>query len=321
MTYNPRKKVTKIFNQINKIAQKGRDYKQDYNKFIDDIVNKGDYAHFEMCLTDYYNLDPIEYKNVQEMKSKTWEKILFETDDILISGLKKLYRANNLYQQGYEIRSDSSDYTILTVAGGINEHYPFKEERLVMSESWNNKVERYKYTQVATSSQISISKDSESGIQIELLDPMVYQIDISKVIWATYSVGMPSTIIESPYELNVVHSIQPIGTQSYIDQINLHKTTIPTTHGGDYLITIRRRGDTGWLSPELKTESYSYKVYIRKENLLGTIKELDYYDPESKYLILNQKFAQLTGLKRTFIEVMKTGSIEPIIIIYDNINI
>jgi hypothetical protein len=92
------------------------------------------------------------------------------------------------------------------------------------------------------------------------------------------------------------------------------------THGGDYLVTIRRRGTPGWLSPELTHESYSYKVYVRKQNLLGTIKEFDYYDPGSAYLHLNARFAQITGLKRTFLEVMKEGEIEPITIIYDNNN-
>jgi hypothetical protein len=35
---------------------------------------------------------------------------------------------------------------------------------------------------------------------------------------------------------------------------------------------------------------------------------------------MNARFAQITGLKRTFLEVMKEGEIEPITIIYDNNN-
>jgi hypothetical protein len=212
----------------------------------------------------------------------------------------------------------------LTVAGGL-EHYPFEEEKVKISEVWNNKLERSKYNQVATSSQISITKDTttgtqSNGIQIQMLDTMVYQIEISKVIWATYSVDNQSIVIESPYELNRINNIQTVGTASYLDINTFYKSNIPTTHGGDYLITVRRRGTPGWLSSELTHESYSYKVYIRKENLLGTIKEIDYFDPGSNYLNLNNKFAQLTGLKRTFLEVMKTGEVEPITIIYDNIN-
>ena len=36
--YNPRKKVNKIFGQINKIAQKGKDNNLEYQKLIDDII-------------------------------------------------------------------------------------------------------------------------------------------------------------------------------------------------------------------------------------------------------------------------------------------
>lgn len=323
MTNDPRKKVTKIFGQINKIAQKGKDYTLDYHKLIDEIVTKGDYAHLEICLSDKYNLDPTKYRSVDELKTKTWKQILFETDASFITGLKKIYKTNSIYQQGYEIRSDKNDYTLLTVAGGL-EHYPFKEEKKLVAEKWNN-VEKYTYTQVATHSQISISKDNSTGtqsngIQLNILDTMIYQIDIAKVIWATYSIAstQSNNIIYSPYELNRVSTIQAVGTQSYLDPNIIYKTNIPTTHGGDYLVTVLRRGTPGWLSPDLTLEKYSYKVYIRKDNLLGTIKEFDYYEPNSNYLHLNQRFALATGLKKTFVEVMKTGASEPITIIYDN---
>lgn len=317
MVYDPRKKVTKIYSQINRIAQKGKDYTLEYHKLIDDIVNKGDYAHLEICLADKYNLDPNKYRSVDELKTKTWKHILFETDANFITGLKKLYKTNSIYQQGYEIRSDLNDYTLVTVAGGV-EHYPYSEEKVVVSEVWNNKVERSKYTHVATSSQISITKSAtQSTIEISLIDTKLYQIEVSKVIWATYSVGTQSTIIESPYELNRINNIRPFGTQSYIP-VRSYDSNIPTTHGGDYLVTVRRRGTPGWLSPQLTHESYSYKVYVRKDNLLGTIKEFDYYDPGSNYLHLNRNFALATGLKRTFLEVTKNGALQPITIIYDN---
>lgn len=312
---NDSRKVVKIHNQINKIAQKGKDNNLEYHKLIDDIIIKGDYAYLEMCLSDFYNIDSSKYKNIYDLKSKTWNNIMFETDSNFISNLKKIYSLNNVYQQGQEIRSNNVDYTILTVTGDSSEHYPFKEENIVISELWNNKIDNYIYTQVATSSQISISKDN-NDIKINLIDDMIYQIDVSKVIWATYSVGLSS--IESPYELNRLTSIQTQGTQSYLSTNELYNSNIPTTHGADYLITVKRRGSPGWLSPELTFESYSYKVSIRKEDFLGTIKEVDSYNPTSNYIHLNKKFAELTGLRKTYLEVIKNGTIEPITIIYDN---
>ena len=322
MKYDPRKKVAKIHGQINKIAQKGKDYTIDFHKLIDDIVAKGDYAHLEMCLADHYKLDAAKYKTVHDIKSKTWKHILFETEAGFITSLKNIYKANSLYQQGQEIRSEKNDYTILTVVGGTN-HQPFKEEKVVINEAWNNRFERSKYVPIETDSQISITKDDVStgnqsnGIQISILDPMIYQIDVTKVIWATHSViGKQS--IESPHELSMLNTIQPIGTQSYLDRNSFYKTNIPMTHGGDYLVKAYRRGTPGWLSPELTHELYSYKVYIRKENLLGTIKEVTHYDTGSNYLQMNPKLAELTGLKKTFLEVMKIGTPKPVTIIYDN---
>jgi hypothetical protein len=328
MAYDPRKKVTKIFGQINRIAQRGKDYTLDYHKLIDEIVAKGDYAHLEMCLSDHYNLDPTKYRTIHEIKSKTWKHILFETDASFITGLKKIYRAGGVYQQGHEIRSEKDGYTTLRVAGGFFGPYSFAEEKVTISENWNNKVVRSKYVQTTgTASQIFVYKHEDNkkvqSILIALFDDKAYQVDISKVIWATYSVT-PSYSIESPYELNRLKTIITSGTQSYLTPNIATASNIPMTHGGDYLVTVHRRGTTGWLSPQLTQESYSYKVYVRKENLLGTIKEFDYNDAwlpgqQSSYLHINQKFAMATGLKKTFLEVQRTGDAQPITIIYDNL--
>jgi hypothetical protein len=317
MTNDPRKKVTKIFGQINKIAQKGKDYTLDYHKLIDEIVAQGDFAYLMMCLSDNYNIDTLKYRTVDDIKSKTWKLILFQTDASFISGLKRIYKANSVYQQGIEIRSDMDDYVSLAEAG-----HPFLEEKVTIG-TWNNRIERTVYTQTATSSQISITKDNSggtqsNGIQLELLDPMVYQIDIYKATWATFSAsGTSSQTLEYIIEKNLLGEIRPVGTQSSISPA-FYKTGIPMTHGGDYLITVKRRGTPGWFSPEMRQESYSYKVYVRKENLLGTIKEVEYYDPGSEYLQVNQRFAQLTGMKRTFLEVQKASLSVPITVIYDS---
>lgn len=317
MAYDPRRKSTKIFGQINKIAQKGKDYVLEYHRLIDDIVAKGDYAYLEMCLSDNYKIDTLKYRTVHDIKSKTWNLILFQTDASFISGLKRIYKASGVYQQGIEIRSEKDDYASLAEAV-----HPFAEERLTIG-AWNSRIERTVYTQAATSSQISITKDNSggtqsNGIQLELLDTMAYHIGIYNVTWGTFSAsGTSSQTLEYTIEKSLLGEIRPVGTQSSISPA-FYKTGIPMTHGGDYLITVKRRGAPGWLSPEMRQESYSYKVYVRKENLLGTIKEVEYYDPGSEYLQLNQRFAQLTGMKRTFLEVQKASLSAPITVIYDS---
>lgn len=317
MAYDPRRKSAKIFGQINKIAQKGKDYVLEYHRLIDEIVAKGDYAHLEMCLSDNYKIDTLKYRTVDDIKSKTWKLILFQTDASFISGLKRIYKASGVYQQGIEIRSDAEDYAALSGA-----EHPLSEEKMSIG-AWNSSVERTVYAQAATSSQIAISKDNSGGtqsrgIQLELLDTMAYQIGIYNVTWATFSTsGTSSQTLEYTREKSLLGEIRPLGTQSSIST-GFYKTGIPMTHGGDYLIEVKRRGAPGWLSPALRQEAYSYKVYVRKENLLGTIKEVEYQEPGSEYLHLNQRFAQLTGMKKTFLEVQKAGLSAPITVIYDS---
>ena len=52
---NPtRKKLEKIYNQIDKIATKGKDNILEYTRYIDELIVKGDYSNFEQCLYYYY---------------------------------------------------------------------------------------------------------------------------------------------------------------------------------------------------------------------------------------------------------------------------
>lgn len=418
-----RKKVDKIYSQIKRVAQKGKDYVLEYHRLIDEIVAKGDYAYFEMCLSDYYNIDSVKYRTVYEIKSKTWKHILFETDSTMIGKLKKLYKEKNVYQQGLEIRSEDMSYLNIQKKG------PYLAEEVGTKTSYNTETKRTKYTLLPESlNQIETTKVSTStfsAIDISVIDEKIYKIEVSKVIWATFSVplynkpvsmtqssakegdllvvkmreldkdgsfkqggiessgflktsdiqdfstkalfigsnignknkvdvykiyksgedvaallgiekkallGMSSlfeaTILEirrretvevqSPYELNRISTILPTGTQSCLLPGVAYKSGIPTSHGGDYLVTTYRRDSTGWYQPGLTNEVYSYRVDIRKDNLLGTIKEIDYEGPAYEYLQRNRKFAQIMGIKKTFLEVDKVGATSSITIIYES---
>lgn len=418
-----RKKVDKIYSQIKRVAQKGKDYSLEYHRLIDEIVAKGDYAHLEMCLSDYYNIDPIKYKTVYDIKTKTWKSILFETDATMIGKLKRLYKEKNVYQQGQEIRSDDINYLSIQKKG------PYLAEEVGTKTSYNTEVKRTRYNLLPGSlSQIEVFKNSSGGassIGISIIDEKIYKIEVSKVIWATFSVplyskpssvkqsavidgdllvvkmkelnkdgsfrdgGLESTgflktndiqdfttkalfvghnigdktrvdiyrihkskediakllgidsknlattsnlfeatileirrretvVVESPYELNRISNIVPAGTQSYLLPDATYIAGIPTSHGGDYLVTTYRKDSTGWYQPGLKNEVYSYRVDLRKDNLLGTIKEIDDETTGNEYLQRNKHFAQIMGIKKTFLEVEKAGATSSILIIYDS---
>ena len=46
-----KKKIQKIFNQIDKLASKGKEQIYEYHKLIDDLITKGEYNYFELIIS------------------------------------------------------------------------------------------------------------------------------------------------------------------------------------------------------------------------------------------------------------------------------
>ena len=417
-----RKKVNKIYGQIKKVALKGKDSSLEYHRLVDQIVEKGDYACLEICLSDFYDIDVSKYGSVYNVKTKTWKLVLEQTDSAFISKLRSLYKSKSIYQQGQEIRSDSASYVSCTYS------VPLLAEDVTIKRDHSTSVSRTRYVPMpATMSQISIYSrvaGTSSGIDIKFSDPGVYKVDVYRVIWATFSSPLysepksmtqsqstsgdlllvrmreldgsgakiggimntaairiadiydPATkssfmgksigdhlefdpfkiyksdieterllgveerqlssisrkfdaeivqikrieieTFESPYELSRISSIQPSGTQSFLHAGITYSTAIPMTHGAEYLIETHRRGSAGWIFPDLRYESYSYKLSIKKENLLGTIKEVDSIVENPAYMQIKSRYATYLGLKKTFLEVKKAGATSSITVIYEN---
>jgi hypothetical protein len=414
-----RKKVNKIYGQINKVALKGKDYSLEYHRLIDQIVDKGDYAYLEMCLSDYYNIETSRYGSVYSVKAKTWKLVLEQTDSTFISKLRSLYRNKGIYQQGQEIRSEQANYVNYYSSG------PLLAEDITIKRDHSTSVTRTKYNPMpATMSQVSFSRNGASSIDVTILDPGIYKIDVYKVLWATFSTplyNLPASMtqsqvssgdlilirmremdqfgfksegiintsavrindiydsstksaflgksigdrsefspfkiyksdldicrllgieeyriptistrfeaeildikrlqmstFESPYEINRVHTIQPSGTQSYLALGMTYSMRIPITHGGEYLVSTHRRGNAGWIYPGLRYETYSYKLSVRKDNLLGTIREVDSVLNDPAYFQIKNRYAAYLGMKKTFLEVQKAGSTASITVIYEN---
>lgn len=103
-----RQKNRKIFNQIDKLSSKGKNYVLDYYRLIDEIIAKGDYGYFESTLNEYFKIDINHYQTVQDVKKKTWDKIVLQSNDSFTKRLKKLYDSKGVYQIGYNIFINST---------------------------------------------------------------------------------------------------------------------------------------------------------------------------------------------------------------------
>jgi hypothetical protein len=104
-----RKKLDKIYNNLDKLALKGKENFVEYYSYIDELVEKGDYDSFQQCLYVYYKIDINNISDLQTVKKSTWDKICFQTDSSFLKRLKKLYDVKNVYQTSFDIYSNDSN--------------------------------------------------------------------------------------------------------------------------------------------------------------------------------------------------------------------
>lgn len=118
-----RKRIDKIFTQINKIGTKGKDSAIEYYKYIDDMVTRGDYDNLLQCLYYYYDIDTQKFNTVEEIKRKTWKEVVFRSKSAFDTKLKKLYDAKAIYQTSFSIYKNDN-----TFLGELKEVYTYTDE-------------------------------------------------------------------------------------------------------------------------------------------------------------------------------------------------
>ncbi len=275
-------KVDKIYRQINKIALKGKDYILEYKDLVDDIISKGNFAELELCLSMKYGIIANRYKYIHDLKNESWRIITLQTNSSLIERLRSMYKQKKVFQIGQEVRSDDSNYAGLSWSAPLDSAYSI----------------------VATASQVYFSKESKQ-VGIQILDGFIYRVEISRAVW---NGGVP-------YNIN---SLQVIDSGTYSNLQSASYSTQMSLDPADYLVTTYKRN--GPVYSDVFPGEYSvfrYRVTVSGSILLGEIKEVDSVPYNSSYYYLNKKFAELTGMKKTFLEVTKVGE-GTITIVYDN---
>lgn len=103
-----RKKLDKIYGKIEKISSKGRDNQIEYFKYIDDLIEKGDYSAFEEVLLIYYKFDTTRERDVDSYKVRSWMSICEQTKPSFLTKLSKLYKTKGIYQSSFDIYIDEN---------------------------------------------------------------------------------------------------------------------------------------------------------------------------------------------------------------------
>lgn len=155
-----RQKNKKIFNQIDKLSAKGKNYVLDYYRLIDEIIAKGDYGYFDSTLNEYFKIDINHYQTIQDVKEKTWDKIVLQSNVPFSKRLKKLYDNKGVYQIGYYIYNN---YNILL--GFIKEHEIYNiESKYYIKNKQLSKLQN----QIITN--LEVNKINSETIYIDVFD-------------------------------------------------------------------------------------------------------------------------------------------------------
>lgn len=215
-----RKRIDKIYSQIDKIALKGKDNFLEYYQYVDDSVVKSDYDNLLQCLYYNYSIDIEKLHTVEDVKKKTWNKIRLLTNLTLAKKIKKLYDNKKVYQTSFDIWSDDPNYIIINLSNPLS----------------------MTYSVVGTSSRISITR-SNSNINLNVLNNKVYDITISKATWS----GTPSI----PSNVEIVQEIKGITQSTY-------KLEIPTSYDTQWLLNTKERTTLKELNYSLSLSTNKY---------------------------------------------------------------
>jgi hypothetical protein len=109
-----RRKINKIYKKIDSLSSKGKDNILEYYKYINELIEKGDYSSFEEVINLYYGVDISIFQTVDDFRDIVWDEICLQTKLPILVRISNLYKSNGLYQQStyifkqedYEIDSD-----------------------------------------------------------------------------------------------------------------------------------------------------------------------------------------------------------------------
>lgn len=220
-----KKKIEKIYSQIDKLATKGKEYIYEYHKLIDDLIIKGDYNYFEQTLYYKYNIEVADYSSVIDIKNKSWAPILFQTNVPMSKRIKKLFDKKGVYQMVFDIYNDSINNLNISVSSPLSSTYS-----------------------TTSSSQVVSLSRTGNNIYIDTNDSNIYNIDIY------YSQWEGNTPVDNTIKL--LQTISP--TQSVVP----YSTEIPTSQGGSYLIRTHMRSQTPIAYYELNYKVQIERSYL-----------------------------------------------------------
>lgn len=175
-----KKKIQKIFNQIDKLATKGREQIYEYHKLIDDLITKGDYNYFELSLFYNYQIDIKDYPNIVDVKNKTWDEILFQTNTSFSKKVKKVLDTKGVYQMGFNFykTSDNDNLGTIVEIDQLSEDSKYYLQNKQYARLIGTRVTYLEATKYgATSSIVVNTENPQSSEEVNLINRYKVAID------------------------------------------------------------------------------------------------------------------------------------------------
>jgi hypothetical protein len=95
--------LEKTYQKIDSIAKKGRDNYQEYNNYVDNLIQNGRYGVLTQVLLIKYDFDYSKFLSVSDVKNYSWPKIMFKTQSSLQDGVQRLLKEKSLYRIGLDV--------------------------------------------------------------------------------------------------------------------------------------------------------------------------------------------------------------------------
>lgn len=190
------KKLKKIRLSLEKFALKGKDNYMDFHKYVDELVEKGDYNPFIEVLYTYYFFDALGFRNVDEMKRLAWKEICFQTSAPFLKKLKKVYDDRKVYQNSFDIYSTNLDNVNLSVSIPLS----------------------YTFSVTSATSSFDLTKESDESVNLVSLRDNLYSFKLYTANWITEN-GLSVPTREIEYMNVLMNDRQEVKTDVTLDSI------------------------------------------------------------------------------------------------------
>jgi hypothetical protein len=130
-----RKKIDKLYKKVDELATGGYSNIYEYYKFINDIIDRGDYSYFKVMMNLKYKIDFSLYETVESGREISWKEVMFQTRTSYDKKIKKLFERKNVYMVGLSLYDASNN-----CLGDMKELDAFYDKKL---ESWTSNYPPY----------------------------------------------------------------------------------------------------------------------------------------------------------------------------------